>query len=646
MQSSAPSNRSSPSIVRPHRRRHSFPLSVVAFVLATCLKSPDAFVDAQSVPKPVGGFAICQTPSSVHIQGGISYSDDATYLTLSNQHFRLDLSQAFSATTAPTWVDLTSDESPYQAYHTGACTPDKQSFLTVGNAMEKAGSKTGLMWAYSITKGGWSIVSKVTNNPESAGRTMVGFAIDSGGRGNKAAAGRGLIVGGGLLELSAPTASRPATDLKNIMDQADLISFDGDGSLGTLELKPRDAGAKGDRLGSNAATSVVILPGEKNGGPRALVLGGLASGSEGISFAQLPVVDLTTGEVTISRARADNNASIPSARYGHCAVASSDGNSVVMYGGAAIDSGKPSNEVHVLDVRTWTWSQPPIKGTPPAPVRNHQCIMVGDQLITFFGFNHNNVPRNASGSSASTLNVLSTSQWAWSNNYTPLPNTPAPPAPPSASSGDSGSKPNGLAIGFGVVFSLAFLSVIVYSVWAHQKRKLKKREMILLVELDRQRKEAEEERKKAEKLKQAQPQPELQGYDEREPELNLTSHGDYNGLNYGAQEYNPYYASTVAAPVTSAPYQHAHYGNYDMYQQPPTGYATTNQFSNAAYPQPPMQMMPPPVPPKPNQDNPFIPEEMGSSSYEVRAPQVVLTPHPHYAGATNGKSTYRDSTRI
>ncbi|KAG0268836.1 hypothetical protein DFQ27_005623 [Actinomortierella ambigua] len=596
------------------------------------------------------------TASSLHIQGGITYSDDETYLTLSNQHFRLDLSQAFSASTPPTWANLTSKDSPYQAYHAGACTTDQQSFLTVGNAMETSGSRTGFMRAYSVEKGSWSTVDKVENKPESAGRTMVGFAIGGGVAGHQPAANftaangkkaLGVIVGGGLTKLSPSTASSPATKLTGWMPDVNMVALGSDGTVDSLEYKTPQSGGNSNIIGSislgpTAATSIIILPGN-DGGSKALVLGGLSSATEGLSFSKLPVVDLNSGVVTITTARPDDKAIIPSSRYGHCAALSSDGNTVVMFGGTPLASDKPSNEVHVLDIRTWTWSQPSIKGPLPPVVRNHQCIMVGEQLISLFGFNQNGVPP------ASALNVLSTSQWSWGNSFTPLRNTPPPPPAPKPPSEEG--KPNGIAIGFGVVFGLAFLAVIAYSVWAHQKRKHRKRELLLLVELDREKKNAEQEKKKAEKLQQQQQQ--QQNDHQRESQLHLVEaahHGHYHNYDYGGQEYNPYYASTVAVPTTSAPYHHTHYPQHDMYNHPAMNYSSANQFPDASYAgyvQPPA---PPPVPPKPGQGDAFVPEEMGSSSYDANArpapgPQA-LGPHPHYAGAATDNSTYRDSTRL
>ncbi|KAF9970822.1 hypothetical protein BGZ73_006396 [Actinomortierella ambigua] len=625
--SSSPSN--------SHRLPHLVPVGI-AFVLATCLPlSPNSLAHAQA-PKAVGGFAICQTLSSLHIQGGVVYSDDETHLTLSNQHFRLDLSQGFSTNTPPTWVNLTTKDSPYQAYHAGACTTDQQSFLMVGNAMVASGSKTGFMRAYSLEKGSWSVVDKVENKPESAGRTMVGFAIGGGVAGHQPSSSfttangkkaMGLVIGGGLMKMSAATVSSPATKLTEWMSDINLVTLGMDGNLDSLQYTtPQggngDNGRGGSLLGTNAATNVIVLPGD-DGGSKALILGGLSSEKNGLSFSRLPVVDLTTGAVT------------------------SDGKTVVMFGGAPLGSDKPSNEVHVLDIQTWTWSQPSIKGSLPAGVRNHQCIMVGDQLITLYGFNQNGVPF---GASSSMLNVLSTSQWSWDNNFTPLRNTPPPPPPPGAS--DESGKPNGLAIGFGVVFSLAFLSVIVYSVWAHQKRKLKKRELLLLVELDRQKKNTEQEKKKVEKLQQQQEQ--QQQDPQRESQVHLTGaahYGTYHSHDYGGQEYNPYYASTVAVPATTAPYQHTQYSQHDMYNHPLVNYSSTNQYPDPSYAGYTQTPVPPQVPPKPGQEGAFIPEEMGSSSYETSArrgppgPQV-LVPHPHYAGAATANSAYRDSTRF
>ena len=273
--------------------------------------------NAAPSPFPVGGFAICQTPSSLHIQGGVAFAPSATYLQPTNQHFRLDLSASFDgATTFPTWANLTSDWSPYQRFHSGACTPDQASFLTVGNADEAlTGATGGFMTAYSIATGKWEAVSKAVS-VATGGSSGSGKGNNKGGSNNdNGVAGRtmaaillspsttnteGVVLGGGWIPQNSSTVrSALATDLTNLVTEADLIGLSG-GDLGSLAWSQAPlTGNGGNNLNSNigpiAGTRLVNLP---NG--KALVLGGVTKGSGGgVSFSSMPILDMGSGAVNI-----------------------------------------------------------------------------------------------------------------------------------------------------------------------------------------------------------------------------------------------------------------------------------------------------------------------------------------------------------
>lgn len=287
-------------------------------------------------PHPVGGFAICNTGNALHIQGGVSYSDSATFLVTTNQHFRLDLSQPFSYSSSPpqppTWTNLTSDYSPFQRFHAGACATERDSFLTVGNAdADAAGDGAGFMRAYSLSKGTWSVVSQAVSGASSpngnnggkgnqavgagvgAGRTMVAFAMSTNTSTSLSGPTRsalGVVIGGGWLppktSSSSVLQSARASDLVSLATEIDIASFAlGASSIGSMTwtVTP-NAGHSGNNANTNlgplAGSRVIILP----GGTQAVVLGGITGGSKGqnsngLSFASLPIVDMTTGAVTI-----------------------------------------------------------------------------------------------------------------------------------------------------------------------------------------------------------------------------------------------------------------------------------------------------------------------------------------------------------
>lgn len=73
----------------------------------------------------------------------------------------------------------------------------------------------------------------------------------------------------------------------------------------------------------------------------------------------------------------------PQGRSGHSAVLVND--KIVIFGGGG-HGGTPLNDVHYLDLKTLTWIQPQIRGTPPFPRAGHTCCVVTAELnVLIFG---------------------------------------------------------------------------------------------------------------------------------------------------------------------------------------------------------------------------------------------------------------------
>ncbi|KAG0209112.1 hypothetical protein BGX28_000129 [Mortierella sp. GBA30] len=634
-----------PRIPSQSSRNHvSLPLSIhLSLTISISLALISSFASAAPsttppAPNPVGGFAICQTTSSLHIQGGVSYAPSATYLITTNQHFRLDLSRPFDSSSTPTWANLTSDYSPFQRFHAGACSPDQASFLTVGNADES--NPGNFMMAYSVSKGTWTGVSQAASaaTTSSVGRTMAAFAIGSMGPtsvGAKASA-LGVVIGGGYLPQRSNIVSGPATSLNNLVTEADLISFGGDGSIGGLTWSVAPSTGNGSNnvatnLGPLAGAKVVILPGASG---KAVVLGGVTKGlNGGMSFTNIPIVDLASGAVAIQKAQSSTN-SIPAARYGHCVVLSSDGNTIFVFGGALASSDKVTNDLYGLDIRTWTWFQPTIKisSISPPPVRDHQCVMVGDQLLSFLGFNTNQAPASstqlspAPGSTsaiptAPPIYVLSTTQWTWSNQYIPLPGTPSPPPIPNVPTDGSNGKINGVGIAFGIIFGLAFVGVIGYMVFAHKRKQRRKAETLVLVELERQKKEDADLEKKRQQQQEEAPLPPI-------PPMAHAHNANYHSQSDSMNVYNDL-GNAIYPPVGSISNPASPYYQAQNPFQDPNHHIQQQQFAHSPYyaeghdknpfDQSNNQFYPPPPPVIPQQHNAaepptFVPEEMGYAS--------------------------------
>ncbi|KAF9541693.1 hypothetical protein EC957_002770 [Mortierella hygrophila] len=673
-----------PSQLPPHRRRtHPKRLPLLASLSLSLLliSSPTATAIA---PYPVGGFAICQTASALHIQGGVTYEPTATYLQPTNQHFRLDLSQSFGPSSAtPVWANLTSDFSPYQRFHSGACVPGQKKFLTVGNADTANAGGAGFMMAYDMDKGTWSAVEKAVSQntgPASnsgnkggqkisgAGRTMTGFALAVNPTTglpipSTSNAALGVVIGGGWIpQKFSTTPSVLASSLTGLVTEADLISIDKsgdvDGSSFVWNVAPQ-GGNGGQNVNANlgpvVGARVVVVP----GGGKAVVIGGVVKGGNagagsGMSMGTLPVVDMATGAVTSQKTTSAAPNGTPTPRYGHCVALSTDGNTMYMFGGALAPSDKVTNDIFALDLTTWTWSQPTIAAgvTTPPPVRDHQCIMVGDQLLSLLGFNTNGAPASATPLALNTngtdspippppaIYVLSTSAWSWSTQFTALPGTPRPPSPPSVPTDGSKGKVNGVAVGFGVVFGFAFLAVIGFQVYSHRRRKQRKADTLLLIEMEQRKKDDEKLEKDRRKKDENSPLPappsepypaylnnELVGGYEQDY---YTQGGQGGGGYYpGGQDpfHNPNYQHHQDMHMQHM--QHSQHGQFmpnQYYDQAGAGGAVAGHDQNPFdYPSGTpgnnlsnsnninnMYSAPPHIAPSPQ---PYVPEEMGSSAY-------------------------------
>ncbi|PON69666.1 BTB-kelch protein [Trema orientale] len=94
----------------------------------------------------------------------------------------------------------------------------------------------------------------------------------------------------------------------------------------------------------------------------------------------------------------------PGKRWGHTCNAIKDGRFLYVFGGYGKDNCQ-TNQVHVFDTATQTWSQPVIKGTPPTPRDSHSCTTVGDNLYVFGGTDGMNPLKD--------LHILDTSSHTW-----------------------------------------------------------------------------------------------------------------------------------------------------------------------------------------------------------------------------------------
>jgi len=105
--------------------------------------------------------------------------------------------------------------------------------------------------------------------------------------------------------------------------------------------------------------------------------------------------------------------STPPDRTGHTAVLSPDGSAIIVFGGSPLGFAPSLNDVWLLDVNTFTWSNPTPSGTPPQPRSFANSVLVGNQMLTMFGFN------NISNAITfySDVNVLDVAKMAWTTSF-------------------------------------------------------------------------------------------------------------------------------------------------------------------------------------------------------------------------------------
>lgn len=77
---------------------------------------------------------------------------------------------------------------------------------------------------------------------------------------------------------------------------------------------------------------------------------------------------------------------------------------LIIFGGRGADR-KRLNDVHFLDIATWTWHRPNTDGTPPAPRSGAAAVFMGGQMILFGGY--------GAGARLNDLHILDLTSWQW-----------------------------------------------------------------------------------------------------------------------------------------------------------------------------------------------------------------------------------------
>ncbi|KAK7284429.1 hypothetical protein RJT34_19175 [Clitoria ternatea] len=127
----------------------------------------------------------------------------------------------------------------------------------------------------------------------------------------------------------------------------------------------------GEKPGPRDSHSAVLV------GNKMIVFGG----TDGfIKVNQIHILDLVTKEWI----RPECKGSPPSPRESHTATLVGD-ERLVIFGGSGEGHANYLNDLHILDLRTMTWSSPELKGDLPVPRDSHSTLAIGNKLFVYGG---------------------------------------------------------------------------------------------------------------------------------------------------------------------------------------------------------------------------------------------------------------------
>ncbi|KAM0954505.1 putative kelch-type beta propeller [Dioscorea sansibarensis] len=112
-------------------------------------------------------------------------------------------------------------------------------------------------------------------------------------------------------------------------------------------------------------------------GHRMVVLGG-TNGSKKVN--DLHILDLRTKEWS----KPNFKGTPPSPRESHTTTVFGE-DKLVIFGGSGEGEANYLNDVHILDLKSMTWSSPQVKGELPAPRDSHTAVAIGNKLVIYGG---------------------------------------------------------------------------------------------------------------------------------------------------------------------------------------------------------------------------------------------------------------------
>ncbi|XP_020213093.1 acyl-CoA-binding domain-containing protein 4 isoform X1 [Cajanus cajan] len=127
----------------------------------------------------------------------------------------------------------------------------------------------------------------------------------------------------------------------------------------------------GEKPGPRDSHSAVLV------GHKMIVFGG-TNGFKKVNHVH--ILDLVTKEWV----RPEVKGTPPSPRESHTATLVGD-ERIVIFGGSGEGHANYLNDLHILDLRTMSWTSPELKGDLPVPRDSHSTLAIGDKLIVYGG---------------------------------------------------------------------------------------------------------------------------------------------------------------------------------------------------------------------------------------------------------------------
>ncbi|KAK8934140.1 hypothetical protein KSP39_PZI014291 [Platanthera zijinensis] len=151
----------------------------------------------------------------------------------------------------------------------------------------------------------------------------------------------------------------------------------------------------GHKPGTRDSHSAVII------GQRMVIFGG-TNGAKKVN--DLHILDLHTKEWVKPTCKG----TLPTPRESHTSTLIGE-DRLIIFGGSGEGEANYLNDVHVLDLKTMTWTSPDVKGNPPAPRDSHTAVSIGNKLLIYGG--------DCGDRYHGEVDVLDTDTMSWSRVY-------------------------------------------------------------------------------------------------------------------------------------------------------------------------------------------------------------------------------------